>query len=1115
MDILSNKVQGLNGKNENVAQSIYGDARINPSFCILPMDWFLNSWKSRTDYISFPNFDNIKKAVLEKDRIILRFLGLSGLGKSRLIYEIFNSLDNDNNFYCPNASDNRIQNDLNVILSENQNVTGYIVLDNCDTTSFIKIVSVVQNLVTQFKIIAIYNDPLENAGSYGVNVITLHRDDLKEAVDKYIDNKLQQISCDDSFVHEQIRNISDGFPQIAIRAIEEYYKQGNPQLIRDAVLWQKMCGDTLNNEQNNIALRSLALFDPLGYKDQFKEDYNLIKYNEDITPLYDINEKHKDNIFSDVVRSLLNRELIEQDSSWIVIRPLPLAVWLVGQWFEKCDDERFVRVVQDLDSLPDNHQSTRMKRAFCKRIQYMQENKSAIEMFNKLMGKEGPFRNEKVVSSDFGSQLFLASSTVNHVAVTSCLYSVISKESTDWLKNNIIDNVRRNLVWCLEHLCFPKDSFEKAAWILAKLAMAENETWGNNATGNFLQLFHIVLPGTNADLKERFKIIKRLFDTGNEALSLLLKVLERAFDNGSFTRNGGGEKFGYKSYSDFMPSGSDVKEYWNQCRTIIQQILEKYPQSIDDIKRIVLNHVYQLGPISGCWDLLSGLIKDILKVSEGPWPEMSKELSSLVIDKESLPKGIKEKITALAESISDHSIKTTLENARYKFYNEEKHRDFNERLQHAEEYWKEYANKFISLKLYEDSEIISQLMDYSEIDYIFTKVLANSMNSDQLAIMIAKLKELIFRKPSDYTSTFTDILITSINNKNSIFDYSKYLLCIKHFVNYVGIISQFETLDLNILKKVLQVIRENQLEVNKYLVIYLNRAPLHDAQQMFNICNVINSSLQDTSDLLLYYVLSKRYIGLIFNPPMYDTAIKLIKGYKPNDNKLFDLRDLSRLVDDIIQDKNDSDFVKTFNHKIINGTKDIVNFRKYRNLYERHYSYMLPKYQGAILNDVLDALSDNDSPYWFFFQDELGCGSGIGEGPLFKCNIKVLKERCLKDENGNLTVHLAHMCPVYKYATNENCYEDKFSDFFYWIVENIDKFKDPKAVLDSFHANMNTYFWTGSVLPLLRRKERALINLKDSTTSSLVIQWIDCSLKSVEDDISRESKNEAYQRLAD
>src|SRR5690606_29175694 len=58
--------------------------------------------------------------------------------------------------------------------------------------------------------------------------------------------------------------------------------------------------------------------------------------------------------------------------------------------------------------------------------------------------------------------------------------------------------IRRDLVWALEKLAWHSRTFAQAADSLLALAVEENETYSNNATGTWIEFFGTMLPGTAA-----------------------------------------------------------------------------------------------------------------------------------------------------------------------------------------------------------------------------------------------------------------------------------------------------------------------------------------------------------------------------------------------------------------------------------------------------------------------------------------------------------------------------------------------------------------------------------------------------------------------------------------
>lgn len=1097
----------------NISQTVIVQECLN---CFQSMSAFIKQYNNSTGYISFPKYEDVKEQILKHDGNIIRLLGLSGLGKSRLIYEIFSREEqgiSDKTFYCSDASDSRMPNDLLSILAKHSNVDGYIVLDNCNTASFTSVLNTILSTNANYKVIAIYNDPNESSNSYGVNVIHLTRETFKPSVDDFIDNSLRDLGCNDSTIHEQIRKMADGFPQIAIQAIEEYRKQGSPKLIQDDRLWAKMCGSSIQDNDNKIAFQSLALLDPLGYKDEVKGDFEFVKHTKSITPLYSGQEKI-DYIFSTLIKRLINRELIDKTSSWINVRPLPLAVWLIGQWFADCDEQRFEKVLQDIDSIPDEGQSRRIKRAFCKRLENMQDNANAIQMFKLLMGGVGPFRNEKVVCSDFGSRLFLSISTVNHVAVSECLYNILEGKSTNWLKSNINGDIRRNLVWCYEHLCFPQDTFEQSAWILAKLSLAENEKWGNNATGQFLQLFHVALPGTEATLNQRSILLKRMVDAGEEFIPLIIRSIGQAFQFGYFTRGGYGEKFGLKKLKDYNPTNLEILNYWKECVKLVQSILSKYPSYNKDIRKMVLDCSYELTVRAGTWDLFLNLVEIAYETGDKNWVELREKLFKLQTDfKDSISETTSIQLDKWIDKVSPKDFKTILSDARYKLFQDSRQNKSMDSLEFEKQYWKTFAQKFINEKRYDDKNTISDLIDYKDIDYVFVNVLVEKSSVEQLSSIEKNIKECFKAKDKKFQSYFVNIFIYAIHEESIKDRFYDFLLNNGFFIQYTVLKAVNETEDLAVLDGIIHVIREYNQSFDELITVYLQLAPLHNALQMYNTCMKIKKNFKDYYNILLSYVLRRYFDNKVLEEPMKQVTLELALNYSLDKHPV-DLRSqVEHLVENILEKSNDSDFAKAYNKKIIKSA-NVPKQNIFVDVNPNIYFQLLPKYQDAVLKDILDALADENSLLFYFkYKDLLGCGSGFGKGPLFQCNIDIIKERCLRDSETELPQRLAGMCPVFEYSEKKKMFEDRFSNFIYWMIDNFNSFKNQKEILDSFHSNMGSYFWTGSELPLLEKKVKAFTALKSYTDNQLLNNWIAESLSALNKRIDRVSKQEAYEGL--
>ena len=1071
---------------------------------LMPMNDFIKSYSTNgITYISFPKFAEIRHQILTEPYRLIQFMGLSGIGKSRMIFEIFHGIDNSNNYYCSNASDDRLLNELSTFLRERMNEEGVIVLDDCNGDAFSKISKLRLEINTKYKIIGIYNDTEDIVRERGVNQLYLNRRDLLDSVNQYIQDQIGLLGNQAENIVRQIQDISDGFPVVAIKAIQSYRENGVTNLMNEDELWKKMCGYQSLTVDERVALQSLSLFEPLGYEQEFARDYQMVKYNENITP-FDYNHLKIDDIFEKLVKSYKNKELIEINSCWLLVRPLPLAVWLVGQWFRNCGQNRFVQVLNDLDAIQEQAQANRMKRALCKRIQNMQDNEKAKYLFERLMAVGTPFHYEEVVCSDFGSQLFLAISTVNPVAVTNCLYDVVMPQSIDWTKN-IKGDVRRNYIWCLERLSMPETTFRKAALLLAKFSLAENESWANNATGQLLQLFHVALSGTETTLRQRLDVIEELRTLGDEYIPIVLKVIDSAFSYSHFSRNAGYEHIDGKVYTDFEPMGVDICEYWEGCIKILGELLQYRPDSVNQIADIIVSHVYDLSLRSGCYDYLEKLINMVVNARGNEWPEMHKQLLKLKrYNQDRLSTERKAKIDGWLKLFGAKDFLLTLDEVHATFYADNRELSFEDKMAHAVEYFTPIAKRFRDEKLYSDSELVLRLLDSQTNEIAFIRAISNVLTLQQVKELFDVIIKNIAGKAQDYQSSFLNILYFSLPESEAKRKFLQSIYDLKKYQQYIVLKTNSETSDLKVLKEVVDIINNKHISPKTSLRQYLYRVNIDSSERMFEVCSYIRKNVGNSEDILLDYIVANEFSSFILEGEMKTLTMELLLNYDYAKSTV-DAYNVNSLVTNILESGKEVDFAISYNKKLLREIKDYDSFRVTEHLY---YT-LLPKYQDSILGDILKEISNRESDFWYFGGKDLGSGDGFGVGPLFQCNIETIKEVCLQESQGCLPYRLAYLAPVFDYSDKD---EPSFSQFFYWLLEHFDSFKEQEEILSEFSSNMGSYSWVGSIIPLLEKKINCFKKLEHHT-NTIVKKWVIENILSLSEQLRKEQNSESYRKL--
>ena len=213
-------------------------------------------------------------------------------------------------------------------------------------------------------------------------------------------------------------------------------------------------------------------------------------------------------------------------------------------------------------------------------LQFLDE---ARDIIRDLCGPKDPFGQAEILNTNKGSRIFRSMVEVNPQATVDALDRIFGNFSKEQLL--LVGPGRRNLIWALESLCFWRETFPKAACLMMKFAVAENESWGNNASGQFYQLFHFRLAGTQATPEERLKILDDTFGSvDKDVQKVVVNALEHAIQTQFFSRERGVESQGSRApQEEWIPkTWKEVFDYWDG--SLFR--LKKYALYDDDIRNL-------------------------------------------------------------------------------------------------------------------------------------------------------------------------------------------------------------------------------------------------------------------------------------------------------------------------------------------------------------------------------------------------------------------------------------------------------------------------------------------------------------------------------------------------
>lgn len=1025
-----------------------------------------------------------------------RFMALSGMGKTRIIAEIFR--DKPNVYYSYTGD---CIGGLHELLRFKN--TAVVIVDNCNSNSLREVQKRIDESGKEIRLITIHNVLIPSEQRTRGELKILDYSDTSEVVDTMIANEVSIQGKE--YVINAIKERSGNIPYMTVLLLDAYRKNNSLSIDNaDDVLSAILSGSEPLEENKSKVLKALSLFDPLGYENNIKEEYDFILQNNKIHHIA-LNQDAVQRIFIDTINDYYNRQLLEIDGNCLRLRPRPLAEWLTETWLIEYGGD-IPDIIDEISHL-EEELSRRLFRAINNRIKEMQTSPSAKKVFDIINNPEtGSFHNERIAFSKAGSQLFLSMGLVSPVMVAKNLCKLIENKSIEWLRDELDSDARRNLVWALENICMNADAFVDGGKCLARLAVAENEGISNNATGQFLQLFHLYLSGTLADLKKRITLIQSLRED-DAYLPLLIRAIGSAFVSRSFFRS---NTSGAPSYSDtpddYQPTIKEVKIYWRDCADVLTYITGQKPELVPMAIEILPKHVGDFANLREM-SLLYKLIEHYAKYANYQWPEMRDALSMCL---QYWFKGTEEQeaelrgwLVKLAPKSLLGRIKASLKDENYKINN-----DFKAYEENMSKQMEPFADEFIKDELYYSHDFEDILLDKELQSYWFIKCVSQKINEHGLAgDVLSGALSAILNQPETFDCRFVPTMVGLINDSDAVDKFKSELFSNKRYNLYSSIVGVVDNESYSLLQDLLMGYKNGVFDnhcVNNYLRYYR----YHTMDNILRIFDLMKNNGVSDKDVCYSYVLNHLQYH------MNKAEERALNRYKEVllsfdfDDSYPDLS--TRIVDamcSVLSSSDAHDFAKGVHKKAVEYLrKEHVSSHPF----ERLYFDLLPKYQDDILEDLCEILSSEDKNMLFYYNmyNILGSGFNSGAGPLFQCNNETLKAACLKHPS-ILPRRFAQMCPVYKYTDDGK--KESFSEFFLWLCDN---FGNQKDMLSAFGSNMGTFSWSGinGFSNYIAERIPCITTLL-SHPNPTVKEWAKMELESVQNEVVREQGKEAYERM--
>ena len=252
--------------------------------------------KVEGEFLRNDKINDVIQKLQDSNNATIQLVALSGLGKTRILREAFKDGQQRQNCYYCEFSDSQtgLIYDVTEIMLNHRGQDGVIVLDNCPNSLLEKVIEKRNEYDSKFRIIGVNNEYYDRTNMSGLKVLQIYmtQDDMKEMVERRINGGTMD--------RDTIKKIADGFPGMAVLMVNEYLREQNVNVHTvDHVVKKLLKFEEGQEKSQEIVLRTLSLFQPCPYRNEYKEAFRFIREDEGITPLFG---KSIEEIAKEVIR---------------------------------------------------------------------------------------------------------------------------------------------------------------------------------------------------------------------------------------------------------------------------------------------------------------------------------------------------------------------------------------------------------------------------------------------------------------------------------------------------------------------------------------------------------------------------------------------------------------------------------------------------------------------------------------------------------------------------------------------------------------------------------------------------------------------------------------------
>lgn len=624
-------------------------------------------WANNRDVSKPETFvvDENRKRIIEEMReklsqsdgytLVFRITGLPGIGKTRLVFETLSPEDLKNRAIYVKGGAFKNSDLFNILLIKDD-LEAVIVVDECSLEDHEYFVRYFSNRGSRLTLVTISHEMSK------VPLPTLHyqlEPLSNNSIKKILSAEIKGLPRN---VIDRLADFASGYPRIAMLLAENYPLTSSSSEdilnINDYSLMNRLIAGRFDMSselfrQTRKALMGLALFEKVGYKGNFSSEGQWVAGFVGIDW----------DKLQEIVREQKQRGIV-QGEYFVYVTPFRLAIYLAREWWNAYGNNMDFG---EFNKLPKEFRLDMLDR-FISRFPFIMSTEPGRKRVEELLSGKGFFSEGSLLKTEIGANFFLKLTEADPKSALHCLKRTIGT----WNKQQLLEFKagRRGVVWSLERIAVWRDLFADATRLLLALGEAENESWTNNASGVFANLFSPAwgqVAPTEASLEERFPLLVEAISSDSiDRKRLALKAFNSALQCGHFSRTIGAEYQGSKPLPKLWTpkTGKEILNHYQRVWTYLEENLEKFDDEIrDEASEILMGSARGLNRVHPS---LSEIVrKTIRRIASYSWIEKSRLLKTVSVivhyDGKRMPEDVSRDWITIKDELTGSSFSDMLE----------------------------------------------------------------------------------------------------------------------------------------------------------------------------------------------------------------------------------------------------------------------------------------------------------------------------------------------------------------------------------------------------------------------------------------------------------------------